>query len=100
MTDFADHLLAHVRTLLKRHPAFTGVTRDEFDNNVLADLERTLRENIEDWDDQIERAYEQGRADAEADREYEAEMEKRAAKKAKRVKSQRTQNQEEHHADR
>jgi hypothetical protein len=98
MTDFADRLLARVRVLLKRHPAFAGMTRDALDL-YLADLERDIRRDLGDWNDQIERAYEQGRADAETDREYEAEMEK-AAKKAKCTESQRTQNQEEHHADR
>ena len=87
--DFADYVIDLVRDLLQRHPAFAGVTRDEFDNNILADLECTIRENIEDWDDEIERAYEEGRADAE----YEAELSTQAAKKVKRAKSQSAQKQ-------
>jgi hypothetical protein len=82
MSDFADHLLGHVRALLKQHPPFAGMTRDDLDNVVLADLESNIRRDLESW---IVEAAAEIRSEVEIDLEYEAEM-KVAAKKAKRTK--------------
>jgi hypothetical protein len=83
MSDFADHLLGHVRILLKQHPSFAHMTRDDLDNVVLADLERDLRRDLEDW---IAETAVEIRSEVEMDLEFKAEMEAAAAKKAKRTK--------------
>jgi hypothetical protein len=83
MPDFADHLLDHVRVLLRRYPPFRGMTRDDLDNAVLADLERDLRRDLESW---IVATAAEIRSEVEMDLEFEAEMEAAAAKKAKRTK--------------
>jgi hypothetical protein len=82
MSDFADYLLGHVRALLKQHPPFAGMTRDDFDNVVLADLERDIRRDLDDW---IAEEIAEVRAEIEADLEFEAALKARA-KKAKRAK--------------
>jgi hypothetical protein len=91
MSDFADHLLDHVRALLKQHPPFADMKRSDIDNGVLADLGSKIRRDLADWIAETE--YEV-RAEIEADREYEAMM-AMAAKKAKRAKP--AQKQEGHH---
>jgi hypothetical protein len=55
MSDFADQVIGLVRDQLRRHPAFVGVTRDEFDNAVLADLECDIRRGFEEWTDEVVR---------------------------------------------
>jgi molybdopterin synthase catalytic subunit len=90
MPDFADHLLGHVRALLRQHPPFAGMTRDDIDNTVLADLERAIRRNLEDW---IAETAAEIRSEVELDLEYEAEM-KMAAEKVKRIKPQVARKQE------
>jgi hypothetical protein len=91
MTDFADCLLARVRVLLKRHPAFAGMTRDALDL-YLADLERDIRRDLGDW---VAATEYEIRSEIRADLEFEAEMKEAAAKKARRAKSQNAQKQGE-----
>jgi hypothetical protein len=77
-----------VRRLLRQHEPFAGMSRDDIDNNILADLERELRRELEGW---IAATEYEIRDEIEADLKYEAEYEaemKAAAKKAKRTKSQ------------
>jgi hypothetical protein len=93
MSDIIDHLLAHVRDLLRQHPPFRGMTRDDIDNGVIAALESSIRRDLEHW---IAATADEIRSEIEADLEFAAEMEA-AAKKAKRAKPQHTQKQEERH---
>jgi hypothetical protein len=46
MSDFADYVV-DLREQLRRMPAFKGVTRDDFDNDIFADLERDMRDALE-----------------------------------------------------
>jgi hypothetical protein len=78
MSDFADHLLGHVRALLKRHPPFAGMTRDDLDNAVLADLENNIRHDLESW---IVETTAEIQSEVEMDLEYEAEMKAMRARK-------------------
>jgi hypothetical protein len=87
MSDFAGYLIDHVRVLLRKYPPFCGMSRDDIDNVVLADLESKIRRDLADWIAETECEV---RTEIEADREYEAMM-AMAAKKAKRP-----QKQEEH----
>jgi hypothetical protein len=90
MSDFTDHLLGHVRALLRQEPRFASMSRVELDA-YLGDLERDIRHDLERWAGSMERmAYE----DARADLEHEAEM-RATAKKAKRIKPQVAQKQGE-----
>jgi hypothetical protein len=82
MSDFTDHLLAHVRALLRQHPPFARMTRDDIDNAVLADLENNIRRDLESW---IVETAAEIRTEVEMDIELEAEM-KAAAKKTTRAK--------------
>jgi hypothetical protein len=91
MSDFADHLLGHVRALLRQHPPFRGMMRDSIDNDVLASLEDRIRRDLEDW---IAATEYEIRSEARADLELEAEMEA-ATKKAKCAKPQSTRKQGE-----
>jgi hypothetical protein len=71
--DCTDRVIDLVREQLRRMPAFAGVTRDTFDNHILADLERDIRGVLERWADGIERvAYEDGRADVLSEIEMES----------------------------
>jgi hypothetical protein len=87
MSDFADYVVDLVREQLRRMPAFKGVTRDDFDNNIFADLERDIRDALEVEIEGLEdAAYRCGRDDAE----YEAELKAEAAKKKQNTKQRRT----------
>jgi hypothetical protein len=81
MSDFADRLLARVRALLKRHPAFAGMKRDDLDL-YLADLEADLHRDLEDLiAEEVAGALREAEAEAEADREYEVWAEEQAKSK-------------------
>jgi hypothetical protein len=82
MTDLTDHLIDRVRCLLKQHPPFAGMTRDDLDNEVLADLRRDIRHDLDSWIAEAE--YEM---QAEVDRRYDEIMtEKKLAKARARGK--------------
>jgi hypothetical protein len=78
-----DQILARVRKLLKQQPAFAGVSRDDFDNVILADLESDLHHIIGDL---IDDCIAEARAEAEADKEFEAWAAKQAKRDAARAK--------------
>jgi hypothetical protein len=89
MSDLTECLLDHVRTLLRAHPAFTGVRRDDLDV-YLGDLERDIRFELEDWAAGVERgAYVAAREDLDCEAE-----ERAAAEKAKRAKRAHTRERE------
>jgi hypothetical protein len=81
---FTDYLIDFVRGLLRQHEPFASMSRDDIDNNVLADLNATFQCELESWITEMEHKI---RDEIKMDLEIEAEIEREAKAKKKVVRA-------------